>query len=730
MITTPSAGRCLRLFVFERGVFLVKKTILAIVVILTSTSCAVADLSAQPMPDRPWRDQLTETRNINSLDLISLRDIGGYIGDLTVSPDGAYTAFLLQSPELEKNRYRSDWYVVENVSGAKPVFVGDGGEVVFSGEATGSIGGVRIAMSPLWSSDSKWIAYKVKQNDQVQLWRSRRDGKEQHQLTLHNADVRSFVWSYEDSSIYYHVGPTRSARSSILAAEGQSGFLLDDRFDIGYSTRPIRPTSNQLSGTPTLWTYHFAEKTERLATKEEKKEYERLTSPTSFLIDSPEYKVHLRTPSADGFWHALLINENPNKYAGFNPPLVLYILKKDGEKIRCSASQCRGRLESLMWSEDNRELYFFRQEGVNYTRRSLYAWEPGDTTVTQLMSTDDLITNCARSRNRYVCLHESTTTHRKIVRIQPRKAEIETIFDPNPHFKALRLPQVEKLEWKEASGADAAGHLVYPIGYREGERYPLVIVQYRSRGFLRGGVGDEYPIYPLSSEGFFVLSFDRPENHQAIEKIGDPWELERLSWGQGFWERESALSALEVVIDSLVERGLIDQRRVGITGLSDGAETAWYAMIHSDKFAAAAVSDGGWSPSWYYLINSELRQNYFDRAAELPPPGSGNLERWRRISPEFHADKINTPILVQVADHELVQSVAGIGALQDAGQPVEAYVFPNEYHVKWQPKHKLAVYNRTIDWFNFWLRDVEDPNAEKVRQYARWRKMKEIKSMK
>ena len=167
-----------------------------------------------------------------------------------------------------------------------------------------------------------------------------------------------------------------------------------------------------------------------------------------------------------------------------------------------------------------------------------------------------------------------------------------------------------------------------------------------------------------------------------------------------------------------------------VPGLSDGAETAWYAMIHSDKFAAAAISDGGWSPSWYYLINSELRQNYFDRAAELPPPGSGNLERWSRISPEFHADKINTPILVQVADHELVQSVAGIGALQDAGQPVEAYVFPNEYHVKWQPKHKLAVYNRAIDWFNFWLRDVEDPNVEKVRQYARWRKMKEIKSVK
>ena len=114
------------------------------------------------------------------------------------------------------------------------------------------------------------------------------------------------------------------------------------------------------------------------------------------------------------------------------------------------------------------------------------------------------------------------------------------------------------------------------------------------------------------------------------------------------------------------------------------------------------------------------------QAAGLPSPASGDLQRWRRISPEFHADSINTPVLIQVADRELVETVPTISALKEAGQPVEAYVFPNEYHIKWQPKHKLAVYNRTIDWFNFWLRDVEDSDSKKAAQYERWRGMKDL----
>tara|TARA_B100001939_G_scaffold343387_1_gene356006 strand:+ start:9686 stop:9895 length:210 start_codon:yes stop_codon:yes gene_type:complete len=58
--------------------------------------------------------------------------------------------------------------------------------------------------------------------------------------------------------------------------------------------------------------------------------------------------------------------------------------------------------------------------------------------------------------------------------------------------------------------------------------------------------------------------------------------------------------------------------------------------------------------------------------------------------------------------------------------PVEMIIYPDEYHVKWQPTHKYLVYRRNLDWFNFWLRGIEDPAPKKAAQYQRWRKLRDL----
>ncbi|MFS6674120.1 hypothetical protein, partial [Staphylococcus aureus] len=54
----------------------------------------------------------------------------------------------------------------------------------------------------------------------------------------------------------------------------------------------------------------------------------------------------------------------------------------------------------------------------------------------------------------------------------------------------------------------------------------------------------------------------------------------------------------------------------------------------------------------------------------------------------------------------------------------DVYAFPNEPHQKFQPRHKLAVYERNLDWFLFWLKGYEDPDPTKAAQYARWQSMR------
>ena len=46
---------------------------------------------------------------------------------------------------------------------------------------------------------------------------------------------------------------------------------------------------------------------------------------------------------------------------------------------------------------------------------------------------------------------------------------------------------------------------------------------------------------------------------------------------------------------------------------------------------------------------------------------------------------------------------------------------------KWQPAHRLAVYKRSIDWFDFWLADRRDPDPAKKEQYRRWEALKVLR---
>ncbi len=65
-------------------------------------------------------------------------------------------------------------------------------------------------------------------------------------------------------------------------------------------------------------------------------------------------------------------------------------------------------------------------------------------------------------------------------------------------------------------------------------------------------------------------------------------------------------------------------------------------------------------------------------------------------------------------------------ALEQLGKPVELFIYPDELHVKNQPMHRFEIYERNVDWFNFWLRGVEDSDPAKQDQYRRWHSLREL----
>lgn len=395
--------------------------------------------------------------------------------------------------------------------------------------------------------------------------------------------------------------------------------------------------------------------------------------------------------------------------------------------VECASEFCVGNMLFVSWNTEGDEVFFGRREGPNLADTSVYSWSPYSGEVRIVRGIDDeWIEECQPSEDSLVCIRQTPTEPAHLISIDYKTGDVVTIFDPNPEFKDLIKGDVKRIAWSNGWtdwGDDVIGHLVYPLNYDTERSYPLVVVQYRSRGFLRGGVGDEYPILPLSAAGFAVLSIDRP----------NPWKLFETLTGRDLgaalfasakdndWDRalENVMNGIEA-IDSEIR---IDKERMAIVGLSDGTVSTLNALMNTDFFTIGIISSNSWDPIGYYLAGVNWKTTLKTIGFEYPATGS--LEHWQRISPALNAEKIDAPLLLNLPQSEFLVSTQFLSALQSFERPHEAYVYPDEYHIKWQPIHRYVIYRRNVQWLQFWLLDHEAVDPVDRKQYVRWRKIRE-----
>jgi len=185
-------------------------------------------------------------------------------------------------------------------------------------------------------------------------------------------------------------------------------------------------------------------------------------------------------------------------------------------------------------------------------------------------------------------------------------------------------------------------------------------------------------------------------------------------------ERRSILGLVDAGIDAAIATGAVDPAKIGITGLSDGSVTAQFALLHSTRFKAAAIATCCDDPASAMTI-AGLSYRDAVLAWGYARPGPGDAAFWRPYSLVRNAARMRTPLLIQVPDAEYRLALETYSALQLHGAPVEMYVFPDEHHVKSHPAHRLAIYNRYVAWFDFWLRGKESTDPADRGEMERWR---------
>lgn len=301
-----------------------------------------------------------------------------------------------------------------------------------------------------------------------------------------------------------------------------------------------------------------------------------------------------------------------------------------------------------------------------------------------------------------------------------RSGKSGTIFDPNPQLQNIALGNVSVYTWKTGHGLSAIGGLAKPPDFVPGNRYPLVIQThgFPQDQFFRVGYDSETANAgrALAANGMLVLQVREPHSPE-----------------DGTW-REATERGTEVylaAVDQLSAEGLVDPKKVGITGYSRaGAFVARAITEAPERFAAAAVvnTDPGSQFGYYTYIDYSFPGNsrrIADFFAGSLPYGAG-LPNWLEHTPGFNTDKIRAPVLVSAGDPQHLLSLWSLYApLLDQHKPVELQYFRNGQHNLTKPSEVLAHQEMLVDWFDFWLNGHENTDETKVDQYARWRKLRD-----
>jgi len=628
----------------------------------------------------------------------------------TWAPDGSFFVFL--SNRDSEGSEGNQLYMMRH----------DGGEAQKVTEAEEGVSGFDF------SPDGRWLVYRSGESGQEQLFGisvADLPVGEAGQLTEGEAGIEQWDFSPDGGRIYF-VRPDEFDEDEKLRLE--EGFTVDVKnattplsglwsLDIVSGTESPMTTSGSYSvdgftvSPDGRWISFAGGSTER---------YERNITQArlytdQYLLEVSSGQVERLTDnyevgesglsfSPDSRWIAFTAPDDMERYSMTNSRMYVRAVDDRDGSFRKIGTEFDENIRAGFWSDDASTIYF--NAGVTVTTQ-LHAMDVQTGQVRQLTH-ERAALSVSRDEDSGVILigysdpitPPTVFTTASVEGVMDRSSWIQLV-DANQQLRDVSFGEEVEINWTSTDGKTVGGVLVYPVGYSEGTRYPLIVAIHggpASADQLRFNGGYNAQVY--AGAGYAVLK----PNYRGSTNYGNAHRTDIV--GDYF---TLGFDDIMTGVDHLIEEGIVDSERMGALGWSAGGHWSNWILTHTDRFKA--ISSGAGTMNWIsmYAQSDVQRNRQFYIGDDFLYE---NFDPYWDQSPLKYIADAKTPTMVHVVEGDprvpSPQSVELHMALKKLGVPTELFMYPGRSHGIPDPRNRLVKAVSEMAWMDHYVRGIGD----------------------